>query len=681
MRNSEYINELDIRKAIAQLIPEGNVFEVRIIRNSKSKPLSGYFRDADTLMRALDTVDLRKSNVYITLQEINQDCYSRIQCDRFVENAQATGDGDIVAYNWLFIDIDPVRTSGVSSSEEELKGAHRTAKIVEAFMTSWGFYEPIKALSGNGVHLLYGISLNNNEENKQLITKCLEVLDELFSTEKIKIDTVNFNPARICKLYGTLAQKGANNSLRPHRMSAMVGDVKTVQVNKKTFLEKLAGMAPEEEKPTPAHYNNFVPSEFDIEQWMMSHGIGYKKQPYRDGSKFVLDVCPFDSSHRAPDSTIFKLGNGAIGFRCLHNSCRDKTWRDVRIKFEPDAYDKKQLEVDDHIEIGWSKRNRDKNNIPYQNVQSESNEPKFLTMQQIMDLDEPEYEYIKTGIRTIDVKMKGLQKSAVSVVSGLRGAAKSTILSQIMLNAVEAGQNVICYSGELTSKNFWNWISKQAAGKNHITESGKYQHHYELDSLDTAKKIALWMGEHLWLYNNNFGNRFEKIAEELKRIVAEKKADLVVIDNMMALDLAKDKEDANTAQTRFVWALKDIAKICNVHVIFVAHPRKSDGFLRLNDIAGSGNIANIVDNAFIVHRNNADFKRLTQQMFKWPNDHEAYAGTNVIEIVKDRENGNQDVFIPLWYEAKTKRLNNTENEYIQYSWEKVEKEEDEEDIF
>lgn len=680
MRNAEYIDELEIRKAIAQLIPEGNAFEIRVIRNDKRKPLSGYFTDADTLIKALDTVDLRRVNVYITLQNVNYDCYSRIQCNKFVEGAQATGDGDVTQYNWLFIDIDPVRTSGVSSSDDELQEACSLAKRVATYMESLGFYPPVKAISGNGAHLLYKICLKNNEENKQLITKCLESLDTLFGSEQLKIDTVNFNPSRVCKLYGTLAQKGANSEQRPHRMSRLLGDVQNVQVNTKTFLNKLAAMAPVPEVVSPAKYNNYSPGEFDIEQWLTAHGIGYKQQPYKDGFKYVLDVCPFDTSHRAPDSTIFKCGNGAIGFRCLHNSCRDKTWRDVRVKFEPDAYDKKQLEVDDHIEIGWSKRNKDKNNIPYQNVQSESNEPKFLTMQQIMDLDEPEYEYIKTGIRTIDVKMKGLQKSAVSVVSGLRGAAKSTILSQIMLNAIEAGQNVICYSGELTSKNFWKWISKQAAGKNHVVRSGKYQNHYELDSSDTAKKIALWIGEHLWLYNNNFGNRFEKIAEELKRIVAEKKADLVVIDNMMALDLAKDKEDANNAQTRFVWALKDIAKICNVHVIFVAHPRKSDGFLRLNDISGSGNIANIVDNAFIVHRNNADFQRLSQQMFKWPKEHEAYSGTNVIEIVKDRENGNQDVFIPLWYEEKTKRLSNTENEHIQYSWEKVEVPE-EEDIF
>jgi hypothetical protein len=90
----------------------------------------------------------------------------------------------------------------------------------------------------------------------------------------------------------------------------------------------------------------------------------------------------------------------------------------------------------------------------------------------------------------------------------------------------------------------------------------------------------------------------------------------------------------------------------------------------LDDVSGSGIITNIVDNAFIVHRNNEDFRRLTKQMYKWREDHEAYTGTNVIEICKERDGGIQDEFIPLWYEPETKRLKNYENENIVYGWDK-----------
>ena len=39
---------------------------------------------------------------------------------------------------------------------------------------------------------------------------------------------------------------------------------------------------------------------------------------------------------------------------------------------------------------------------------------------------------------------------------------------------------------------------------------------------------------------------------------------------------------------------------------------------------------------------------------------------NVVEICKDRENGTQDVFIPLYFDKQRKRLQNAEDEVVDY---------------
>ena len=96
--------------------------------------------------------------------------------------------------------------------------------------------------------------------------------------------------------------------------------------------------------------------------------------------------------------------------------------------------------------------------------------------------------------------------------------------------------------------------------------------------------------------------------------------------------------------------------------MFVAHPRKSTGFLRLDDVSGSNDIVNRVDNAFILHRVNSDFERLSHEMFKWKKDNPIYKSTNVIEICKDRDGGVQDEFVPLYFELATKRLRNSPGE-------------------
>lgn len=665
MNNEAYVNEIELRKAIEQMHPDGELFEIRIINKvgKSNKVISGYFKDADTLLEKLKTVDLRNANVYITLNQIKSELFSRQQSETFIAGANSTDDDDVVGYKWLFIDLDPKRITGVSSSDEELKSAYELAGRIYQYLKDKGFTEPVKAVSGNGAHLLYRVKLQNTESNRILIERCLKALSMLFDTDFINVDTANFNPARICKLYGTLAQKGKSTEERPHRMSRIIGEYKQVEPTDIKYLENLAAELPQEEiKPT--RYNNYKPNDFDIENWLDNYGLTYRKAPYKDGTKYVLDECPFNPSHKSPDSMVTVSNMGAIGFKCLHNSCSDKHWRDLRLKYEPDAYE--YSEADRRIDEGYLRHNRDRQEEPEQKEKPKL--PMFMTAKMILDYKEPEGEYIKTGIKILDKKLRGLQRGKVSLISGLRGAAKSTILGQIILNCVENGHTSIVYSGELSKKNFLNWLFMQAAGKGYTKQYTEYEGFYCQE--EVKEPIAEWLSQRMWLYNNEYGNRFDEIKECLRREIRDKKADICIVDNLMALDLSTFDVDKYEAQTKFVWDLKGIAEDLNVHIIFVAHPRKAQGFLRLDDVSGSGNISNIVDNAFIIHRNNADFQRLTEQMFKWKASHEAYSGTNVIEICKDREQGNQDVFIPLWYEPQTKRLKNYEAENVVYSWKK-----------
>ena len=271
--NQGLLDETIVRRAIHTIKPEGGLFEVRIIgERGKNNIASGYFKDADTLIAAFDKMDLRRKNVYIVLNEINEACYSRKQRDHFEATNVTTDDKDIENYAWLFIDLDPERTKEVSSTDEELKEAIVLAGRVKKYLESIGFERPVEALSGNGAHLLYYIGLAKTEENTNLIRDCLAALDMMFSTDKVKIDTVNFNPSRICKLYGTAAQKGANTPERPHRISEIVSEDFEPKQTMKCYLEQLAG-AVEEVKPTPAKYNSYDPNNFDLIGWMQRHGM------------------------------------------------------------------------------------------------------------------------------------------------------------------------------------------------------------------------------------------------------------------------------------------------------------------------------------------------------------------------------------------------------------------------
>ena len=652
------IDENEIRKTIALMKPDGRLFEVRIIYNDSKKTTSGYFRDAEKLITELKRIKLVNCNVYITINYIDAACYDRLQKDKFIDYPKVTtSDNDITGYEWLLIDLDPKRPSGTSSTNEQLENAKELANRVYKFMKSEGFEKPIIGMSGNGCHLMYRVSLSNTPENKSLMEKSLKSLDMIFSNNIIDVDTSVFNQARISKLYGTLAQKGTNSEDRPHRMSRMLSS-DPVKVNDKKLLEKLSSYLPSELKPEKS--NGYNPSEFDVEDWMSKYGLRYQKSAYSNGIKYILDCCPFDSNHKGKDACIFRSTSGAIGFHCFHNSCSDKTWQDVRMIYEPDAYNKQYVKPE--------KTRNDK--APINDDRIKVDEPIFFTPSQIRKQKKKKGEYIKTGITDIDKRIIGLRKGCVSVLTGLSACGKSSILSQITAECVDQGYKVALFSGELTSDNTMDWIYKQMAGKGFVKDT-QYENYFIVED-STKDKIDAELEGNLLIYNNNQSNKANALTINLESAIVEQRVDLILIDNLMAVNLTSGGKDKYEAQSEFVQNLHLMAQRYNVHVFFVAHPRKPGGIVRFEDISGSFEIMNWVDNAFIMHRINDDFKRNSVSILGWHKDDERTACTNIIETVKNREFGIQDVFTPLFFEQKTKRLRNSISDNKVYKWNQIE---------
>ena len=667
--NTGMIDVEKIKEALSVLKDDGQLFEVRILKGKQI--ISGYFRDVETLEKAFKTVDLRGANIFYTLNYINDDCYYRAQRDCFRQEKTTTSDSDIVGYQWMLVDLDPVRSTGISSSKEELGKAYEMANDIVKYLRGKGFPAPVMALSGNGIHLLYKVKLFNEKEISELIERCLKALDLMFSSPEVEIDKKVFNPSRISKLYGTTAQKGTSSKERPHRMARIISKPDIIETVSAELLRKLAMEYPEEH---PKQSQQRRDGDFNLDDWIAEHGIRVNSvKQWKDTTKYILEECPFDSNHKAPDATLIKMNSGAICFKCFHNSCSGHDWHEFRLKYEPDAYDDRRAEDDARIETGWKQYkafNRQRDDIKYQEEElgDEKPEKMFQTMAEILALPKEERICIPTGLGKFDVRVGGLAKGEISLVSGLRGSAKSTWLSQTVLNAIDKGYTTIVYSGELKRERFIRWMAQQGAGIDHVVQYKKFKDSFYCPD-QVAHKISDWIGDKFYLYNNDYGSNFKMIAERLRDIIKSFKADYVVIDNMSILDLTEITSDRRNDkwdnQKAFVETLKNLSMICNCHIVFVAHPRKAMGFLRLDDVGGSGSLGNLVDNAFIVHRNNTDFK----------NGFKMYAGkawdsdcTNIIEVVKERETGMQDVFIELWYEKETRRLKNDKEEKLIYGW-------------
>lgn len=638
--------------------------EIRILDGGKT--YSGYFTDVEKIISAVGQFDcFPHAQMYFTLNKINDACYGRAQRDKMiaVKREPTTGDADIVGRTHVLIDLDPKRPAGVSSSREEMERAHMKAVAVFRFLLAQGFNEPIVCRSGNGYHVVVPCKIAVSDETTAVVKKFLQVLSILFSDDKVDIDEKVYNASRICKLYGVTAKKGENTLERPWRQSEIVRVPSEVKATDIAYFKKVASMYPADEVK-PDRWNGYSTERFDLVSFLNKHGIGYRTERVGGGTKYVLDHCPFNDQHKHKDAVIFQRDNGAIGFICLHNSCSDKTWRDVRLLFEPDAYDRQYRSAQPtYRQLQYSAQ-------PVQPiVQTEDKGSVWLKMSEIRRQPFSVSDFIRSGITTIDRRGLGFKRGMVSVWTGKRGCGKSSLLNMLILNAAQGNYKSALWTGELTGDMVKQWLYLQAAGK-------QYNHRlngtdYFITNESAVEKIDKWIDKFLWLFNNKYGENFSQIEEQIRKLVREEGIDMVLLDNLMVLDIRMLEENKYDRQAVLMQKLEDLAKELNIHIHLVAHPHKSIGYIRIDNISGSGDIGNKADNIFILSRVNNDFRTsASEYLDKLEFEDVIDSGcTNVIEIGKFRAKGTLvGSLVKLWFEEESNRLKNDISENIIYNW-------------
>lgn len=659
------LDESEVYKWFDILKNNNELVEIRLIGTNKNG--SGYFTDAKTIIEAIKPYT-DSYNCYFTLNSINPACYGREQRDKIVLRPKnTTQDSEIISRNYVLIDLDPKRPSGVCSTREESMRAYEKGKEVTKFLMDNGFYEPLVVFSSSGIHLYIKCALINNEENTKLVKRFLNAISMLFSDEDIDCDTSVYNPARISRLIGSYSCKGANNdATRPQRKCRFLSIPDEVKVNEREYFEKIAALYPDEEE-RPSRENNYSVERFDLEAFLQKHNIEVTKvEQVAGGKKYVLKHCIFNHSHTGKDAVIFQRDSGQIAYHCFHSSCQQYTWRDVRITFEPNAYDRKDIN-----EYNFKRRY-------YGAYLPEPFEPKketddlgkkWLKFSDIKKFDSNDVVSIPTGILAIDRKIGGLNLGECSILSGINGSGKSVWLNQLMVNAVQRGFKVSAWSGELSAEWLKMWVMQCAAGKNNVVKVPNTEHAYYVSS-NVYSKIEAWLDGKLFIYNNNYGSRFEQLVADIGEVVDREKINLVVVDNCMAVDLDARGGDKLEKQKYFILTLVEMARKKNIHIVVVCHPRKEvgNGLIRKESISGSGDLTNAVQNCFLMHRCSEDFFKRASDFWGKKRVEELMVYDNVIEICKSRSTGVVDFIAGMYYEEETKRYKNTIAENIVYGW-------------
>lgn len=656
------MNEITIRQWYDTFKSGEELVEVRIVDNAYKRTYSGYFTDVNTLLNEIRKYD--NCNIYFTLNAINPACYDREQHDRIVTKPKSTtSDNDIVGRDWILIDIDTKKPSDTNSTDEEKEMAKEVVNNVFKFLRDEGFEKPVVCDSGNGFHLLYKIAMKNSNENTTICKEFLQVLDMLFSNPNVEIDCTTHNASRVCKLYGTFSRKGSNTKKRPQRESKILRIPDEIKITPNEYFAKVAAMLPKPEQPSKSNY--YSNEKFDLEAFLNKHHIAVRNIVRTSSfTKYILEECPFNSSHRAPDSAIFEMSNGGLGFKCLHSSCSQYTWKDFRLKFEPDAYDHKEYQRHEHKMQYYSSQKKE----PFVPKKEDSAKgKKWLAMTDVQYVDMSKMASIPTGYKELDKKIIGLLLGDVTVLSGGSGAGKSSWIDCVALNAIQRGYKVGIWSGELQDFRFQSWINQIAAGKNYVCKREGFENYYYAPK-NISNQISNWLEGKLFLYNNNYGSKWQQLFADVKELVDKEGVQLIVLDNLMALQIDNYEGDKYTQQTKFINDLKEYAKAKNVHVLLVCHPRKEGIFLRKESISGTADLTNLADSVFIIHRIGKDFEQRAGEFFGKDKVIPYLKYNSVIEVCKNRSMGVIDLLVGMYYEVESRRLKNEISENIVYGW-------------
>jgi hypothetical protein len=567
----------------------------------------------------------------------------------------------------VLVDLDPNRAAGISASDAEFEKAHLKAVALYRYLMNMGFKEPMITTSGNGYHLYVPCDMPNDESHNELVKRFLQSLSKMFSDNEVEIDEKVFNPARIDKLIGTWAKKGSDTIERKWRIARIVKVPSDLSPNDDTLFQKIADLLQKEEpKPLPNRQRPIYNSApFDLPSWLREHGIVYREKKSGDSTLYELEYCPWVDTHsdkKKWDSALFVDGQGKITFNCTHSHCKGKTWQDVRLHYEPNAYDRPVYQP----QFAPRQYAPQKPKYEIKDVLPELGE-KWLSMSAIQKIDLTQLDGVKTGFHELDRSIVQLNMSEVSLLSGSNSSGKSSWLNTLILNIIQQGVPTALWSGELRPDILKTWVQMVAAGKNNLKQSTYGDGKYYVPN-NVAERIDRWLDGKFFLYNNEYGNTWEQIFHDMQELL-KAGVKVFVLDNLFSLNIDLLEGDKNNKQKELILQIKEFAKKNQVHIILVAHPRKVMSFLRKNDISGTSDLTNAVDNVFIIHRVNNDFFRAGAEFFGQGEIQRFQGFGNVIEVAKNRMYGIVDLMVGMQYEIESRRFKNDVNENVQYGWE------------
>ena len=203
-----------------------------------------------------------------------------------------------------------------------------------------------------------------------------------------------------------------------------------------------------------------------------------------------------------------------------------------------------------------------------------------IDLADVKELDPYSIEKVPTGIADVDnLLCGGIPFGVVTIVTGKSGKGKSTFVGQIITRALNKGDNVFVYSGEMPNYLFKAAIDFQIAGPANVVEEDRRDYIKRYVRKSAKDKIVEWYRGKCMLYDRTMvKDEDTDLLNTIERMIVSQNARVIVIDNLMTMiNKTRVKGSKLEAQSEVSNALEDMARFYNVCIILVAHKRKDSG--------------------------------------------------------------------------------------------------------
>lgn len=298
--------------------------------------------------------------------------------------------------------------------------------------------------------------------------------------------------------------------------------------------------------------------------------------------------------------------------------------------------------------------------------------PSVLDLSEVEPMEYEDVDGVTFGLSALDDELMRLFFGTLTIISGQPGSGKSSLLAQLVCNAVDQGIPTWLFSGELPNGVEKSWLNYIFAGPRNLEKAvSRKGNAYQRIPIQARLRINEAYRDRWYIYRDDYDNNLDKLIESMTDVVRKYAVRCLILDNFMCIDTDADTEELRS-QTKTIKRLIEFAKRFQCAVILVCHPRKMDTGtdVGMYDIAGTSNIVNLAHRTIGLRRITDEEREHSERVSAKRRELLRY--DVAVTIIKDRMFGRANINRGLYYDSASRRFFGSMEEYDRkYTWDKM----------